>query len=249
MFCIFRLKQSAIYPTISLTTMPNSIFENEKQLAAAEAVKFLVDGQIVGLGSGSTATYAIKEIAELVKNGLKIKAIPTSTQTGELAQSLGILLIDINSIEQIDITIDGADEFTEDLTLVKGGGGALLREKVVASMSKKVIIIADSAKKVERLGKFKIPIEIIPFATRYVMKMLRLLDGAGEIRMKDNSPYLTDSGNHILDVDFGLIENPIVLAEKLDTITGIVEHGIFVNLAQKVIMGSNGEIIVFERQV
>lgn len=228
--------------------MSSNILENEKQFAAAEAVKFLSDNQIVGLGSGSTATYAIKEIAKLVQKGLKIQAVPTSSQTEQLAKSLGIQIIDINSIEQIDITIDGADEFTEDLILVKGGGGALLREKVVASMTKEVIIIADSAKKVDQLGKFKIPIEIIPFATRYVMKMLRSIDGKSEIRMKDNSPYVTDSGNHILDADFGLIENPVLLAEKLSAITGIVEHGVFVNLARKVIMGSNGEIIVFQRK-
>ena len=229
--------------------MPDNNFENEKQLAAAEAVKFLIDDQIVGLGSGSTATYAIKEIARLVKNGLRIKTVPTSRQTEELARNLGIPLIDINSIEQIDITIDGADEFTEDLTLVKGGGGALLREKVVASMTRKVIIIADSGKKVERLGKFKIPMEIIPFATKLVMKSLRSIKGAGVIRMKNDAPYLTDSGNHILDVDFGLIENPVELAQKLDAITGIVEHGIFVSLAKKVMMGSNGEVITFEKEI
>lgn len=228
--------------------MPDNNLENEKQLAAAEAVKFLIDDQIVGLGSGSTATYAIKEIAILVKNGLRIKTVPTSRQTEELARSLGIPLIDINSIEQIDITIDGADEFTENLTLVKGGGGALLREKIVASMTKRVIIIADSGKKVERLGRFKIPIEIIPFATKLVMKRLQSIDGAGVIRMEGYSPYLTDSGNYILDVDFGLIENPVELAQKLDAITGIVEHGIFVNLAKKVMMGSKGEVITFQKE-
>ena len=225
--------------------MINNVSENEKRSAAEEAVKFLEDGQIVGLGSGSTATYAIEEVARLVKNGLKIKVVPTSFATEELAKKLGITIIDINSVEKIDVTIDGADEFTEDLALIKGGGGALLREKIVASMTDKEIIIADSTKKVEFLGKFKLPIEIIPFATSHVMKMIGSLGGAAELRMKDKSYYLTDSKNYILDVDFGLIRNPAELADNLDSITGIVEHGLFVNLTYKVIMGSGGEVFTY----
>src|SRR5690606_265444 len=137
--------------------MENSI-EHEKQLAAQEAVKFLSDGQIVGLGTGSTATYAIKAIGTLVANGLKIRAIPTSSRTQHLAASLSIPLIEANAVDTIDVTIDGADEFDLSLNLIKGGGGALLKEKIVASMTRELIIIVDSTKKVDMLGRFKLPI-------------------------------------------------------------------------------------------
>lgn len=221
--------------------------EKEKELAAKEAVKYLKDDTIIGLGTGSTIYYVIKEIGELVKNGLKIQGVPTSNQTQELAISLGIPLIDINTIDKIDITIDGADEFTKDLTLIKGGGGALLREKIVASMTIEEIIIADSSKYVEKLGKFKLPIEIIPFASKYVHSKIHELKGKGEIRLIHNQPFLTDQGNHIIDVDFGFITNPTELSFALNEIEGVVGHGLFINLAQKVIMGSNDQVIVFEK--
>lgn len=221
--------------------------EKEKQLAAKEAVKYLSDHTIIGLGTGSTIYYAIKEIAELVKNGLRIRAVPTSDKTQELAVSLGIPIIDINTIDTIDITIDGADEFTKDLILIKGGGGALLREKIVASMTKEEIIIADSSKHVEKLGKFKLPIEVIPFASKYVESKIRDLQGEGNIRFVQNRPFLTDEGNYIMDVDFGFITDPSELSRTMNEIEGIVGHGLFINLAQKVIMGNDDDIIVFEK--
>lgn len=221
--------------------------EKEKQLAAKEAVKYLSDHQIVGLGTGSTTYYVIKEIAELLKQGLRIQAVPTSDKTQELAVSLGIPMIDINTIDTIDITIDGADEFTSDLTLIKGGGGALLREKIVASMTKEEIIIADSSKHVEKLGKFKLPIEVIPFASKYVRSKIRDLEGEGNIRFIQNRPFLTDEGNYIIDADFGLISHPAELSHALNETEGVVGHGIFINLAHKVIMGNNDDITVFEK--
>src|SRR3954466_5668024 len=136
--------------------------EKEKELAAKEAVRFIQDRQIIGLGTGSTAYYIIQEIGKLVKEGLRIKAVPTSNKTAELARSLGIELANIDEVERIDVTIDGADEFNNDLVLIKGGGGALLKEKIVASMTDQEIIIADSSKKVDQLGKFPLPIEVIP---------------------------------------------------------------------------------------
>ncbi|MEN2402557.1 ribose-5-phosphate isomerase RpiA [Flavobacterium sp. MC2016-06] len=222
--------------------------EKEKKLAAKEAVKSIRDHMIIGLGTGSSAVYVIKEIGELVKNGLKIKAIPTSNATQELAASLNIPLIDINSVNTIDITIDGADEFTSDLILIKGGGGALLKEKIVASLTKEEIIIADSSKKVEAIGKFKVPIEVIPFASNYVLRQIELLKGIGQIRTNADQPFITDQGNYIIDADFGLISNPAALAEKLNGIEGIVGHGIFIDLASKVIMGNNDSILIFERK-
>ncbi len=211
--------------------------EKEKHLAAKEAIKLITDNQIVGLGTGSTATYAVKEIGNLVKNGLKIKGIPTSNKTQKLAETLLIPLADINEVEFIDITIDGADEFTRDLKLIKGGGGALLKEKIVASMTKNEIIIADSSKKVDRLGKFPLPIEVIPFAANYVLRKLSEINGLGKIRIKESSPFITDEGNYIIDTDFGDITDPVYLSDTLNDIEGIVAHGLFIKLADKVIMG------------
>ena len=211
--------------------------EKEKELAAKEAVKFIRDNQIVGLGTGSTAKYAVKEIGDMVKKGLKIKGVPTSDKTKELANTLNIPLIDINEIDFIDITIDGADEFTSDRILIKGGGGALLKEKIVASMTKEEIIIADSSKLVDRLGKFPLPIEVIPFAANYVMRELTKIQGIGKIRIKDNSTFITDEGNYIIDTDFGIISDPAHLSNYLNNIVGVVAHGLFINLAKKVIVG------------
>jgi ribose 5-phosphate isomerase A len=220
-------------------------FVNEKKLAAKEAVKLLSDHQIVGLGSGSSATFAIMEIGERVKNGLKIQGVPTSDKSKELAVSLNIPLLDIRNVHSIDITIDGADEFTTDLNLIKGGGSFLLKEKVVASLSKEEIIIADSSKKVELLGKFTVPIEVIPYASNYVARQLEMLNGIGKLRMTGNLPLITEEGNYILDTDFGLITDPATLSDKLHAITGVVEHGIFVKLASCVIMGNGDSTVTF----
>ncbi|TKT90736.1 ribose-5-phosphate isomerase RpiA [Dyadobacter frigoris] len=220
-------------------------FVNEKKLAAKEAVKLLSDNQIVGLGSGSSATFAIMEIGERVKNGLKIQGVPTSDKSKELAISLNIPLIDISDVDSIDITIDGADEFTADLNLIKGGGSFLLKEKVVASLTKQEIIIADSSKKVELLGKFTVPVEVIPYASGYVTKQLELLNGIGKIRMTGDKPLITEEGNYIIDTDFGLIADPATLSDKLHAITGVVEHGLFINLASVVIMGNGDSTVTF----
>lgn len=219
--------------------------EKEKQLAAKEAVKLISNNQVVGLGTGSSAVYAIKEIGEMVKNGLKILGVPTSNKTWLLAQSLNIPLIDINSITSIDITIDGADEFTDELILIKGGGGALLKEKIVASITKEEIIIVDSTKKVDVLGKFKLPVEVIPFASNYVLSQIKSINGLGTIRFDRDKPFITDQGNYIIDADFGLINDPVFLSDKLNSIEGIVAHGLFIKLASRVIMGNNDSTIIF----
>lgn len=221
--------------------------DNEKKLAAKEAVRYLKDNQIVGLGSGSSAVYAILEIGELVKNGLKITGVSTSSTSEELARSLGIPTVDISSVSYIDVTIDGADEFTSDLYLIKGGGAALLKEKVVASLTKEEIIITDSSKKVELLGKFTIPIEVIKYAAKYVMSQITQLGGKGELRLLENEPLLTEEGNYIIDADFGLIADPAYLATRLSEIAGVVEHGLFINLAAIVIMGNNDSTITFSK--
>lgn len=219
--------------------------ENEKRLAALEAVKFVQPGSIVGLGTGSSAYFATQRIAELVKEGLQIEAVATSENTASLAESLGIPLLDFNQVHSIDITIDGADEFTSDLKLIKGGGGALFREKIVASMTKHEIIIADSSKLVDQLGAFTVPIEVVPFALNHVVKEIKLLHGSPVLRKKSGHLFITDNGNYILDADFGLIGDPERLSNDLNNIEGILVHGIFLNLAAKVIMGDGDQVVFF----
>jgi len=221
--------------------------KHEKTLAAKEAVKYLSNGQVVGRGSGSSAYIAIGEVGELVKNGLDIKGVPTSEKTRELAESLNIPLLKIEDVDSIDITIDGADEFTEDLQLIKGGGSFLLKEKVVASLSKQEIIITDSTKKVEFLGKFTVPIEVIPYAQNYVLAQIQKLNGTGKIRLAEGKPLITEQGNVLIDGDFGLIQDPALLAGQLTRIVGVVEHGLFIGIATTVIMGVDDDVVIFNK--
>jgi ribose 5-phosphate isomerase A len=215
----------------------------EKENAALAAVTLVQNGMTIGLGTGSTAAYAIRAIGRRVEEGLQIKAVPTSAQSASLAAELHIPLMDISEADMIDLTIDGADEFTAGLTLLKGGGGALLKEKIVAVKSRQVVIIADSSKYVERLGKFRLPVEVIPAAAGYV---LRELTGAGRIRQQQGKPFVTEQGNYILDVDFGLIADPHQLDRQLNNIVGVVEHGLFVGIATRVIMGEGNSVRIFE---
>lgn len=218
----------------------------EKLAAAREAVKFVKDNDVVGLGTGSTATFAIKELAERMKDGLVITAAASSIKTEALAISHGIPIVKLETLSSIDISIDGADEFTESLDLIKGGGGALFREKIVASLSKYSLIIADSSKKVSQLGAFTVPVEVIPLALHYVYSQLKKTGGKCILRSKEDKPFITDNGNYIVDVDFGLIEKAHELAYSLNQIDGILAHGLFIGLTSKVIMAKESEILVFE---
>ncbi len=220
---------------------------NEKKLAAKEAVKYIKEKQVVGLGTGSTAYFAIAEVGKMVEKGMKIYAVPTSAQTGEQAKSLGIPLISIDDVDSIDVTIDGTDEFDADLNLIKGGGGALLKEKMVAKITRKQIIIADSSKKVDKLGAFKIPVEVLPFASDFACKRIEEFGGKVKIRRKENEFFLTDEQNYIIDVDFGLIENVYEISDKINNIEGVVCNGLFLDLADVVIMGKGKETVVFEK--
>ncbi|MDN3587110.1 ribose-5-phosphate isomerase RpiA [Pedobacter aquatilis] len=218
----------------------------EKLTAAMEAVKLIKDGDVVGLGTGSTATFAIQELAKRVKTGLKITAAASSIKTEELATAAGIPVLKLENLASIDISIDGADEFTESLDLVKGGGGALFREKIIASLSKNAIIITDSSKKVNLLGAFKVPIEVVPLAYQYVFNKIEALGGKGKLRIKEDAKFITDNGNYIIDVNFGLIDNPAQLALQLNQIDGLLAHGLFVGLTKKVIMAKGKEILIFK---
>jgi ribose 5-phosphate isomerase A len=212
--------------------------EREKEIAGRAAAELVRDGEVVGLGTGSTAYFAVVALGERVKAGLKIIGIPTSVQTGDLAQKVGIRLTTLDEHPEIDITIDGADEVDPRLRLIKGGGGALTREKVIASASKKMVVVADSSKVVATLGKFPLPVEVIAFARTVVERKIVTLGGSPKLRLKaDGSPFLTDNGNQILDCSFGKIVDPPGLAQVLSDTPGIVEHGLFIGLAKVALVG------------
>ncbi len=210
---------------------------NEKQVAGEKAVEFVRDGMIVGLGTGSTVFYSIRKIAELVKDGIKIKGVSTSKQTTELASSLGIKLVSINDVKEINLTIDGADEVDQQLNGIKGGGGALFFEKIVAYSSSKVIWVVDSTKMVQKLGKFPMPVEVGPFGYKRLYKKLRTEGLNPVIRVSNGEPIRTDSYNYILDLHLDQIDNPNELGTWLKGIPGIIEHGLFVDYVDQVIVG------------
>ena len=215
----------------------------EKEAAGRAAAELVRDGDIVGLGTGSTAYFAVVALGERVKAGLKIIGIPTSIQTADLARTLGIPLTTLDEHPEIDITIDGADEVDPKLNLIKGGGGALLREKVVASVTKKMVVVADSGKVVAALGKFPLPVEVISFARTVVEKRIVALGAMPKLRTKpDGSPYLTDNGNQILDCSFGKIVDPPTLARELNGTPGVVEHGLFIGLAGLALVGRGDRV-------
>ncbi len=211
---------------------------NPKQLAAEKAVTFLEDGMTIGLGTGSTAYWAIEKIGEKVKNeGWKVKAIATSLRSEEQARGLGIPILDFSTIRSIDITIDGADEVDGRLQLIKGGGGALLREKIVATNSKQMIVVADESKWVSILGKFPLPVEVVHFGWERTFDKLQLLGCMAKRRMNGTEPYLTDNGNFIVDCAFEHIHDAPALHESVNAITGVVDNGLFIRIASKLVLG------------
>jgi len=222
---------------------------NEKQVAGEKAAEFIQNGMIVGLGTGSTVDYSIRRIGELVLEGIHITGVATSKSTTELAKSLGIELVSINDVARIDLTIDGADEVDEDFYGTKGGGGALFFEKIVANASNKVIWVVDSTKMVKRLGKFPLPVEVSPFGYKQVYRQLKS-EGLGPVlRSINGQPFLTDSNNYIIDLHSAQLDDPMKLAGWLKEIPGIVEHGLFINCADQVIVGRghSAEIIYSDK--
>ncbi len=233
-----------------MSTQPDvqSIHEPEKQAAARAAVQLIESGSVVGLGSGSTATYAIRFLAERVRSGLKIVGVPTSQATKSLAEQLGIPLTTLEENPVIDIDIDGADEIDPQLNLIKGGGGALLREKVIASASKCFIVVAESTKLVSHLGKFPLPVEVIPFAESLIKRKIEALGAQVSLRkFAYGNPYVTDEGHHILDCTFGEITDPAGLDSKLHAIPGVVEHGLFIGMAKMAFVGKDGSVVQVKR--
>lgn len=222
--------------------------DQEKEAAARASLRFIKDGQVVGLGSGSTATHFIKLLGEEVRKGLRIRGIPTSVNSKALAESLGIPLTTLDECQEIAVTVDGADEVDPKLRLIKGGGGALLREKIVASASRQLVIVADRSKQVEKLGKFPLPVEVIRFAQALVSKRIAALGARVRLRtLPDGTPFLTDEHNHILDCHFGEIADPDALARELSDMPGVVEHGLFIGMASVVLLAGGGEIVELRR--
>ena len=225
-----------------------------KRAAAARAVEFVRPGMRLGLGTGSTAKYFVELIGERVREGLDVVAVPTSEATLADAKRCGITLTTLDDTPQLDLTVDGADEIAPDLSLIKGGGGALLREKIVAAASGRMIVIADESKYVGALGRFPLPIEVVPFGVaaiqRSIEAAIKRVQKAGSLairRAKSGHPFVTDGGHWIIDAELGRIDDPAALAHALAAVPGVVEHGLFIGLADTAIIGGSAGVKIVKK--
>jgi len=221
-----------------------------KRVAALHAVEYVRDGMKVGLGTGSTAALAVEALGQRVRQGLQIVGVPTSERTAALARQLSIPLATLEEHPQLDITVDGADEVDlASLDVIKGLGGALLREKIVALASKLEVLVVDESKVIKRLGEHTpVPVEVVQFGWSETASALRSLGCDPQRRnTKEGGPYITDGGNYLLDCHFGAIDDPPLLATRIKAITGVVEHGLFIGIAHRVVIASQGGVRVVER--
>lgn len=222
-----------------------SPIDKAKFVAAKRAADMVEDGMRVGLGTGSTAAWLVRCLGERVREqGLKLTAVPTSTRTAVLAREVGINVVTLDEAKWLDLTIDGADEFDADLNLIKGGGGAHLQEKIVASASDQMVVIADAGKQVETLGAFPLPVEVIPFGLQSTQSLIEetlvsvdVLGRSTSLRMDGDAPFVTDEGNHILDLHLNRIGNARQLSLVLNQIPGVVENGLFIDICDSVVIG------------
>lgn len=221
---------------------------NLKQLVGIKAAEFVEDGMIVGLGTGSTAYYMVEEIGRRMREeGLKITGVTTSSGTKAQAESLGIPLKSIDEVPVVDLTIDGADEISADFQGIKGGGAALLFEKIVASYSKQTIWIVDGSKMVDQLGRFPLPVEVIPYGSQQLMRLFKEKSYQPVLRQTETGEtVVTDSGHYIIDLHLERIEDPEKLATYLDQLVGVVEHGLFLNMVSKVVVASENGVSVLD---
>jgi ribose 5-phosphate isomerase A len=220
---------------------------DQKRIAGEKAVEFITDGMTIGLGTGSTVTYTIHKVAELIKDGMVLKCVSTSSSTTRLADSLGIKLVPFDDVKEIALTIDGADEVDNQLNGIKGGGGALLFEKLVAKHSLKNIWVVDSSKFVKQLGKFPLPVEVVKFAAKKLFGEFKEAEYNPEFRMNGKNFYQTDSGNMIIDLHLNKIEQPAVFEKLLKGITGVVDCGLFIGIADLVIIGNDNEVQIIQK--
>ena len=217
---------------------------NLKEVVGKEAVKYVEDGMIVGLGTGSTVFYFVHALADRVKEGLNIQMVSTSIQTVELARSLGLNIKELEEIDHIDLAVDGVDEIDKNFNAIKGGGAALFREKIVADIAKEVIWIYDESKDVEKLGKFNLPVEILPFGYSHTVRKLTEAGLNPVIRKKDGEILITDNHNYIVDLHLGYGFDIEEVKEKLANIVGVVEHGLFLNMCKLCIKGTPGGAVI-----
>lgn len=225
-----------------------------KRAAAERAAALVADGMRLGLGTGSTAAHFVTALAARVKGGLRVVGVPTSEATRAQAEREGVPLTTLDETPELDLTVDGADELDDELRLVKGGGGALLREKIVAAASRRMIVVADGSKRVRQLGRFPLPIEVVPFGLgatrRAVAAALRQAGSDGELRLRtaaDGAPFVTDGGHHILDAHLGAIASPERVAAALAAVPGVVEHGLFLGLASGAILATEAGLVELGR--
>ena len=209
-----------------------------KKIAGDKAAEYVKDGMVVGLGTGSTAFHAVNAIGERVKNGLSIQAIPTSEATRRQAESLGIPLLTIDEVTHIDLAIDGVDEIDPAFNAIKGGGGALYREKVVASLAKEVIWIMDESKLVDKIGAFPLPVEIAQYGAKQAMAKMEGFGWKPVLRVRDGAAFVTDNGNYIADLHLGAGFDIEDVREKLGGIVGVLEHGLFLNMCRRIVVGT-----------
>ena len=222
-----------------------SLSDRSKYACALRASALVENGMKVGLGTGSTAYWLVYHLAERVRSeGLEFVGVPTSKKTREQAQAEGLKLISMDDAGRLDITIDGADEFDQSMNLIKGGGGAHLQEKIVAFGSDRMVVIADETKKVNKLGKFPLPVEVLKFGSASSQKQIEELliaqnykDFTVQMRMEKNKPFITDEGNYIFDLNLGEIQNPRKLCVDLNIIPGVVENGLFIDVCKAVVIG------------
>lgn len=218
--------------------------DQEKMIAAKEAARLVRDNMIIGLGTGSTVYFFLKELGELAKKGMNFTGIPSSKETGRIAKEFGIKTKDYLE-DKIDVTFDGADEADLNGNLIKGGGGALVREKIIAYNSKKMVVMVDSSKiKAEGIGNFPLPIEVLPFLSEATLRNIEKL--GAKCGFRGDGKFLSDNNNMIIDCDFGIIKEPEILENRIKMIPGVVEVGIFTSLAYTIIEGKGNEPIVHD---
>ena len=219
---------------------------NLKEVVGKKAVEYVKDGMIVGLGTGSTVFYFVHALADRVKEGLNVEMVSTSIQTVELAKSLGLSIKELEEIDHIDLAVDGVDEIDKDFNAIKGGGAALFREKIVADIAREVIWIYDESKDVEKLGNFNLPVEILPFGYSHTIRKMEEAGLNPVLRLKDGATLITDNNNYIVDLHLGYGFDIKAVKEKLESIVGVVEHGLFLNMCKLCIKGTEHGAVIIE---